>query len=241
MSFFTLIRNCRKILIDALFPLFHDLPSFSGTIQYSELMKLSSESEVAEIEKLQSSIAPDEGCNIQFTSGTTGQPKAALISHFSLVNSGNDTGVRIELDKYYRKICCNMPFFHVAGVISMMSSIGHASTLFIPAPHFNAEASLRTIATERCDAVYGTPNSNQNKTEMRCKQFKEFNFSVRRHDREAEGAEARPSRTGILNRWSGDLHAEAGKGCQKILEDQAFQIKLWHDGDGSFWIPIVTG
>jgi medium-chain acyl-CoA ligase, mitochondrial len=56
------------------------------------LEKSASESDAAEIEKLQKGINPDSGCNIQFTSGTTGQPKAALVSHFSLVNAGIDTG-----------------------------------------------------------------------------------------------------------------------------------------------------
>lgn len=55
-------------------------------------MKSSPESDVATIEQLQSTISPDSGCNIQFTSGTTGKPKAALVSHFSLVNNGHDTG-----------------------------------------------------------------------------------------------------------------------------------------------------
>jgi medium-chain acyl-CoA ligase, mitochondrial len=64
----------------------------SGAIQYNELLKSPSESEIAEIEKLQSSIPPDSGCNIQFSSGTTGQPKAALLSHFNIVNNGYDIG-----------------------------------------------------------------------------------------------------------------------------------------------------
>lgn len=64
---------------------------FSGTIAYGDLFS-SPESDVASIESLQSSISPDSGFNIQFTSGTTGKPKAALLSHFSLVNNGFSTG-----------------------------------------------------------------------------------------------------------------------------------------------------
>lgn len=58
-------------------------------------MKSSSESEIARIDKLESEISPDSGCNIQFSSGTTGQPKAALLSHFGIVNNSHDIGERM--------------------------------------------------------------------------------------------------------------------------------------------------
>ena len=63
-----------------------------GAIQFNDLLKSSSESDLAEIEKLQSSISPDSCCNIQFSSGTTGQPKAAMLSHFNMVNNGYNIG-----------------------------------------------------------------------------------------------------------------------------------------------------
>jgi medium-chain acyl-CoA ligase, mitochondrial len=65
---------------------------FSGVIQYDELLGASSESDVTEIEKLQVRISPDSACNIQFSSGTTGQPKAAVLSHFNIVNNALNIG-----------------------------------------------------------------------------------------------------------------------------------------------------
>ena len=67
-------------------------PIFIGTIDYHELLKSSSESDRQKIEELQQSISADFGCNIQFTSGTTGQPKATLLSHFGMVNTSYAIG-----------------------------------------------------------------------------------------------------------------------------------------------------
>lgn len=133
---------------------------FSGAIWFDEFLKASSESDCAAIEELQPSISPDLCCNIQFSSGTTGQPKAAMVSHFSMVNNGYNIGIRQELHKRYRRICLNNPFFHAAGsVIGVMNAMNHGATLVLPAPHFTAENSLRAIVDERCDVIYGLPTS----------------------------------------------------------------------------------
>lgn len=64
------------------------------------------------------------------------------------------------MDKNYRRICINTPFFHVYGVvISIMNAMNHGSTLVVPAPHFSPEDSLKTIVKEKCDVIYGTPTS----------------------------------------------------------------------------------
>jgi medium-chain acyl-CoA ligase, mitochondrial len=132
----------------------------SGAVHFDELLKSSSESDIAEIEKLQTSISPDSVSHIQFSSGTTGQPKAAELSHYGLVNNSYFAGVRHELDKNYRRILLNNPLFHVYGTtIGIMNSMTHGSTLVLPAPHFSPEDSLKTIAKEKCDVIFGTPTS----------------------------------------------------------------------------------
>lgn len=132
----------------------------SGTINYRELLNSASESDVSKIEQLQPSISPDEAFNIQFSSGTTGKPKAAVLSHFNMVNNGYDQGIRQELNKNYRRICLNNPFFHVYGqVIGIMNATVHGSTVVLPAPHFSPEDSLQAISKEKCDVIYGTPTS----------------------------------------------------------------------------------
>lgn len=159
MLLWFLIRTYREIRVRLL--VLSDLIRFhfSGTIQYNDLLGYSSESDIAEIEKIQNSIAPDSGCNLQFTSGTTGHPKAALISHFSIVNNGHDTAIRIGLHKQPYTVCSMMPFFHVAGILSITNTMVYGTTLVLPSPHFHAESSLKTIVKYKCEGVYATPNS----------------------------------------------------------------------------------
>lgn len=132
---------------------------------------------MALIEGLQTSISPDSACNIQFTSGTTGFPKAALISHFSLVNNGIDTGNvkaltflgnflilaisgdRLGFHLRQTKVQTNMPYFHVAGILAILNTIAHGATLVTATPHFHGEYSLRAIVDEKCDGIYATPSS----------------------------------------------------------------------------------
>lgn len=132
---------------------------FSGTIKFEDLLNSSPESDVAEIEKMQSTIQPDAGCNLQFTSGTTGQPKAALNSHFSIVNSAHGIALRKEQHRQHRHLCSMFPFFHTAGVLTIVNTMFNGWTIVLPSPHFSAELSLKTLSKLRCQCLYGTPSS----------------------------------------------------------------------------------
>lgn len=141
------------------FPLvsYHNPPS-SDAINYDEFLKASSENDCRKVEDLQSSIAPDGGCNIQFTSGTTGKPKAALLSHFSMINNGYHTGVRQEFDKRYARVCLNNPLFHVYGcIVATLNCLYHGATMIFPAPHFHPESALKAVVAEKCNVLFGTP------------------------------------------------------------------------------------
>lgn len=81
-----------------------------------------------------------------------------MLSHFGLVNAGRDTGTRLEQNKIHAKILGQLPFFHVAGIMALMNTSTLGSTLVLPAPHFNGDLSLKGLATERCNYIYGTPN-----------------------------------------------------------------------------------
>lgn len=131
---------------------------FGGTFNFNELLEQSSESDINSIEKIQSEIQPDSCAGIQFTSGTTGHPKAAKLSHFNYVNNSYHIGVRNELNVKYHRTCIQVPFFHAFGiVIAILPGIHHGSTLVVPSPTFNTEASLKSIVNEKCSLIYGTP------------------------------------------------------------------------------------
>lgn len=95
--------------------------------------------------------------NIQYTSGTTGFPKGATLSHRNILNNGYFVTELIELTAEDR-LCIPVPFYHCFGMV--MGSLGitsHGATLVIPAPGFDPAATLRAIADEHCTGVYGVP------------------------------------------------------------------------------------
>jgi fatty-acyl-CoA synthase len=103
------------------------------------------------------SLAPDDPINIQYTSGTTGYPKGATLSHRNILNNGYFTTELINFTEQDR-LCIPVPFYHCFGMV--MGNLGcstHGATMVIPAPGFDPEITLRTIATERCTGVYGVP------------------------------------------------------------------------------------
>jgi fatty-acyl-CoA synthase len=103
------------------------------------------------------SLDPDDPINIQYTSGTTGRPKGATLSHRNILNNGFFTTELINFTEQDR-LCIPVPFYHCFGMV--MGNLGcttHGATMVIPAPGFDPEITLRTIAEERCTGVYGVP------------------------------------------------------------------------------------
>ena len=102
-------------------------------------------------------LEPGDPINIQYTSGTTGRPKGATLSHRNILNNGFFTTELINFTEQDR-LCIPVPFYHCFGMV--MANLGcttHGATMVIPAPGFDPEITLRTIVEERCTAVYGVP------------------------------------------------------------------------------------
>ena len=99
----------------------------------------------------------DDPINIQYTSGTTGTPKGALLSHHNLVNNGLLIGQGMRFTSQ-DKLCIPVPFFHCFGmVLSIMVCVAHGAAMVVPSEYFDALATLQAIAEERCTAVHGVP------------------------------------------------------------------------------------
>ncbi len=102
-------------------------------------------------------LQPGDAINIQYTSGTTGYPKGATLSHRNILNNGYFTTELINLTEQDR-LCIPVPFYHCFGMV--MANLGcttHGTTMVIPGPGFDPEVTLRAIAEERCTGVYGVP------------------------------------------------------------------------------------
>jgi acyl-CoA synthetase (AMP-forming)/AMP-acid ligase II len=129
-----------------------------GAFNFGEVLDLATENSIRNIQKYQKYITADDPCNLQFTSGTTGKPKAALTSHFTMVNNSFYIGKRNELNLKHHTICIQVPFFHAFGtVISIMAALNHGSTLVLPTDGYNPDKSLDAIVEEKCTVIHGTP------------------------------------------------------------------------------------
>ncbi|XP_017063299.2 medium-chain acyl-CoA ligase ACSF2, mitochondrial [Drosophila eugracilis] len=127
-----------------------------GTLRFDDFLDLANQSEREEVAKIQKKINPESACNIQFTSGTTGNPKAAVLSHFNFVNNGIHVGNRNQLEG--ERICVQVPLFHAFGVIiTIMAALTKGATLVLPAAGFSPKDSLNAIVDEKCSVIHGTP------------------------------------------------------------------------------------
>ena len=99
----------------------------------------------------------DDPINIQYTSGTTGFPKGATLSHHNILNNGFFVGEGMSYSEVDR-ICVPVPFYHCFGmVMGNLASVTHGACVVIPAPGFDPAATLRAVQQERCTSLYGVP------------------------------------------------------------------------------------
>nr|XP_037281545.1 medium-chain acyl-CoA ligase ACSF2, mitochondrial-like [Rhipicephalus microplus] len=127
-----------------------------GAVAYADLTESVTNQQLKDMHAVASRLQFDDPINLQFTSGTTGKPKAAQLSHFNVVNNGYLVGKILELDK--QVICLNVPLIHCFGCVGGTIAAAHCgATIAFPAPGFKAEASLNCIQNEKCSHIYGTP------------------------------------------------------------------------------------
>ncbi len=103
------------------------------------------------------SLDPDDPINIQYTSGTTGYPKGATLSHRNILNNGFFVTETINFT-HEDRLCIPVPFYHCFGMV--MGNLGcttHGATMVIPGPGFDPAATLQAVQDERCTGVYGVP------------------------------------------------------------------------------------
>jgi fatty-acyl-CoA synthase len=128
-----------------------------GMLPWHELERLGqdvSDEHFAQVEQAQE---PNDPINLQYTSGTTGHPKGALLTHRNLLLNAFYAGQCQRLDERDR-ICISVPLYHCFGcVLGTMCAVIRGAAMVFPAESFQAEATLEAIAAERCTAVYGVP------------------------------------------------------------------------------------
>ncbi len=113
--------------------------------------------ELRSLAALGASLQFDDPINIQFTSGTTGSPKGATLTHHNILNNGYSVGVAMNFSELDR-LCIPVPLYHCFGmVLGNLVCLTHGATMVYPAESFSAQAVLESIEEERCTALHGVP------------------------------------------------------------------------------------
>ena len=151
-----------RAMIDEVSPQCHDLRDvvYIGEESWDTLKKAGSAATADQLDALagrMASLSPDDAINIQYTSGTTGFPKGATLSHHNILNNGFFVGEMIGYTEHDR-VCLPVPFYHCFGmVMGNLAATSHGACMVIPAPAFDPAATLRAVEQERCTSLYGVP------------------------------------------------------------------------------------
>ena len=130
---------------------------FLGTPGWDAMLAAGDSIEPQELAARSDSLSNGDPINIQYTSGTTGFPKGATLSHRNLLNNGYFLGQGFRYTEADR-VCIPVPFYHCFGmVIGNLANLTHGTTTVLPAPSFDALATLQTLEAERCTSVLGVP------------------------------------------------------------------------------------
>jgi fatty-acyl-CoA synthase len=131
--------------------------SVSGLLSYTDVLDAANDDDLSRLDTIAASLDFDEPINIQFTSGTTGTPKAATLTHHNIVN---DAHLSAEIMKFTAddRLCIPVPMYHCFGmVLGTLLCATHGTAMVFPSAGFDAEAVLEVIEAERCTALHGVP------------------------------------------------------------------------------------
>jgi fatty-acyl-CoA synthase len=128
-----------------------------GTLAFEEVAGRGGSAERERLRELEGTLQFDDPINIQFTSGTTGSPKGATLTHHNILNNGFFIGEAQRLSEA-DKVCIPVPLYHCFGmVLGNLACMTHGAAMVYPGAGFEPEATLQTVAEDRCTALYGVP------------------------------------------------------------------------------------
>lgn len=131
--------------------------NLDNLLHYQDAIKIGSWLPNEPVKQVQDSLSPYETCNLQFTSGSTGHPKAAMLTHHGLLNNSRFIGDRMSLTAE-DVLCCPPPMFHCFGlVLGMLACLTHGAKIVYPSEIFDGPSVLQAITEERCTAIHGVP------------------------------------------------------------------------------------
>ncbi|MFI4878462.1 MAG: AMP-binding protein [Steroidobacterales bacterium] len=172
----------------------------AGTRRWQQLAALGDAVARVQLHEAAQALNFDDPVNIQFTSGTTGAPKGATLTHHNIVNNGWFIGEAMRLTEHDR-LCIPVPFYHCFGmVLGNLACVTHGACMVIPGEGFDALATLETVAAEKCTGLHGVPTMFI--AELEHPRFAEFDLSSLRTGIMAGS----PCPIEVMRRVVGEMH-----------------------------------
>lgn len=131
---------------------------FPGTLDFDDVMTMGTSKDITDVQNISRSLDFDEPINIQFTSGTTGNPKGATLTHHNILNNIRFIGERIGFGDYHHRALCQVPLYHCFGMVGgLLACSAYGSCMVFPCSGYDPALSLKVTAEENVQTVYGTP------------------------------------------------------------------------------------
>jgi len=129
----------------------------TGMFNFAEVLAMATPGGIAALDAVTAGLKPDEAVNIQFTSGTTGAPKGATLTHRNIVNNGNFVTATMDFTENDR-LCIPVPLYHCFGmVMGTLGCVSKGATMVFPSEGFEPGAALLAVSEEKCSGLYGVP------------------------------------------------------------------------------------
>src|SRR5438309_506368 len=154
MAWSCAIKDCAMPLGNLIFL---DREAPKGMMTWDDLLRMGRDVAEVKLRERELELECDDAINIQYTSGTTGFPKGATLSHHNIVNNAR-VAANVLRFTHRDRLCIPVPFYHCFGmVLGNMACVASGATMVVPASYFDPESTLRAVQEERCTALHGVP------------------------------------------------------------------------------------
>jgi fatty-acyl-CoA synthase len=174
----------------------------AGMYNFAPVCAMGTQEHYARLAEFKTELRPDDAINIQFTSGTTGSPKGATLSHCNILNNGYLAGEGMRFSDQDR-LCIPVPLYHCFGmVLGNLACMAHGATAVYPSDAFDPVTTLQAVQEERCTALHGVPTMFIN--ELDHPDFADYDLSTLRTGIMAGS----PCPVEVMKRVIGEMHMD---------------------------------